>query len=277
LKSAEQLLKLLNWSNADIDILIFVSQSRDYVLPSTAIILQEKLGISKGCLAFDVPLGCSGYTYGLSVISSMMASCKLKKGLLLAGDLSSTVVNLQGQKTFPLFGDAGTATAFEYSESSSPIYIDAGSDGSGYRSIIMERNVCADGSEQIGNLILDGPKVFEFSIGEVPQSIKRILDYSSFSPAQVDYLIMHQANRLMNETIRKKCGFTEQQTPYSLQKFGNTSSASIPLTMVTQLRDELETRRCNLLLSGFGVGLSWSSALIETSNLVIPELIQYDK
>jgi 3-oxoacyl-[acyl-carrier-protein] synthase III len=289
LRSAEELLQSLQWRSAQIDILIFVSQSRNYVLPCTAILLQEKLGLPKSTLAFDIPLGCSGYTYGLSVISSMMASCGFKRGLLLCGDLSTNVINTEGKRTFPLFGDAGTATALEYMDKVPPFYFNAGSDGSRYQAIILQdkRERADQGCELNGaaarlnnkqgnDLVLDGPKVFEFSITEVPGSINKVLEDTSLSTKDIDYFIMHQANLLMNETIRKKCRFTSQQTPYSLPTFGNTSSASIPLTMVTELKNDLERNKRRLLMTGFGVGLSWATAVIETNNLCIPQLIDYD-
>jgi 3-oxoacyl-[acyl-carrier-protein] synthase-3 len=280
-QSTQKLLESLKWQPKDVDILIFVSQSRDYILPSTSILLQEKLGMSKSTLAFDIPLGCSGYTYGLMVLSSVMTACRLRHGLLLAGDLSTTVVNEQGQKTFPLFGDAGTATALEYKNGADAFLFEAGSDGSGSQAIIIPSNcqMKSLGTPPFNDntLVMNGVKVFEFSIREVPNSIKRLLEFAGISVGDIDYFIMHQANQLMNETIRKIMGFTQMQTPYSLQKFGNTSSASIPLTMVTQLKEVLESKTCKLLLSGFGVGLSWSSALLQASCLSIPDLIEYDK
>ncbi len=287
--AAERLLKKLDWKKTEIEILIFVSQSTDYYLPATSIILQDRLGLSKSCMAFDIGLGCSGYVYGLSVIMGMMMATGLKKGLLMVGDVSTITCSKDDKSTYPLFGDAGTVTALQFDESTEAIKFDLNSDGSGKDSIIIphggSRNLASSESfvkEEIAPgivrskmaLALNGLEVFNFSINEVPRSLHEFLDRTATTPESYDYFVMHQANKLMNETIRKKMGFPPEKVPYSLSRFGNTSSASIPLTIVSELSKDLENSKKKLLLAGFGVGLSWGSVSLNLTNVVLPEILE---
>ena len=288
-EAARQLLEKTNTSKEEIEVLIFVSQSCDYYLPATAITLQDRLGLSKNTVALDIGLGCSGYVYGLSVISSMMQAMNLKKGLLLVGDVSTIMCSKDDKSTYPLFGDAGTATLLESTNQQSAAFYNLMSDGSGYQSIIvpdggMRHKLSPESFEKKEiskgiarnrlSLVLDGMEVFNFAIGEVPKSIRSLHEKFGLTTEEVDYFVMHQANKLMNETIRKKLKIDPHKTPYSIGKFGNTSSASIPLTMVTEIRDELESKPLNLLLSGFGVGLSWGNVRLKTNKITCLPLIE---
>lgn len=288
-KSANALIEKLNWERESIDVLIFVSQSPDYFLPATSAILQHKLGLKKELVAFDINLGCSGYIYGLHVISNLLSTGNFKRGLLLAGDKSTLSVNYKDKSTFPLFGDAGSATALEYDTLSTPMYYNLYTDGSGYKSIIVEdggsRNHVSENSfieKEISegitrcaiNLVLDGMEIFNFALKEVASSIENILKESDTPKASIDYFIMHQANKMINETVRKKCKIEPEKVPYSINKFGNTSSASIPLTMLYQLKNELQTKKIKLLLSGFGVGYSWGNCILETNRIVCTDLLE---
>ncbi|MBX7093288.1 MAG: ketoacyl-ACP synthase III [Flavobacteriales bacterium] len=289
LPAAEKLIQALQWEQDSIGLIVFVSQSRDYVLPSTAILLQDKLGLKKSAMAFDVPLGCSGYVYGLSIVSSLMQSGVTKRALLAVGDISTMSLNYRDKSTYPLFGDAGTVTALEYDEEGEMLF-NLGSDGAGFKAIMIpdgaarhpysldseqekevEGGIFRKGTE----LILDGLEVFSFSVREVPKNVNELLDFAQRSVSNIDYFVMHQANKLMNETIRKKLKFDSGQVPYSLDEFGNTSSASIPLTITERLGDRLKQDKAQLLLSGFGVGLSWGSVLLSVRQLVLPDLIIY--
>ncbi len=288
-EAAEKLLKELHWKKEEIEILIFVSQSTDFYLPATAIILQDRLGLSKSCMAFDIGLGCSGYVYGLSVISGMMKATGLKKGLLMVGDISTATCSNEDKSTYPLFGDAGTVTALQYEENAKSISFDLNSDGSGKDAIIIPhgglRNLASPESfvkEEIApgivrskmDLALNGLDVFNFSIKEVPNSLKEFLEKIGTTTESYDYFVMHQANKLMNETIRKKMKFAPEKVPYSISKYGNTSSASIPLTIVSELSNDLKNSEKKLLLAGFGVGLSWGSVSLNLKNVVLPEIIE---
>lgn len=288
-KAANMLLEDLNWSRDEVEVLIFLSQSRDYYLPATSIILQDRLKLNKQCMAFDIGLGCSGYVYGLSIISSLMSAANLKKGMLLVGDISSITCSKEDKSTYPLFGDAGTATAFEYNTEAEKLKFNLRSDGSGFDTIIIPaggvRNVVTkDAFEKKEiekgivrnnlNLALKGLDVFNFSVNEVPKQVNDFFNTYGLDNNNIDFFVMHQANKLMNETIRKKLKIDASKVPYSLKEFGNTSSASIPLTIVTQLADLARNQPLNLLLSGFGVGLSWGTAMVSTNKIICSELIE---
>ncbi|MFA5417113.1 MAG: ketoacyl-ACP synthase III [Bacteroidales bacterium] len=287
--AAEKLLEVLPWERKEIELIIFVSQSRDYIIPATAGLLQDRLGLSHSTIAFDIGLGCSGYVYGLSVIGSMMTTGRIKKALLFTGDISTLNTSFRDKSAFPLFGDAGTATALEYKAGASPMMFNLQTDGSGYDAIIIPdggiRNFADkdtsfeylkinEGIYRNGfNIALDGIKVFSFSLREVKRNVHALLEYAQSSLDDVDYIILHQANKLMNETIRKQLKQPVEKMPLSLKEYGNTSSASIPLTLVTRIREEMEHNKNQLLLSGFGVGLSWGSVLLETDQIVCPEIL----
>ncbi|MFT4536372.1 MAG: 3-oxoacyl-[acyl-carrier-protein] synthase-3 [Saprospiraceae bacterium] len=288
-EAANQLIDQLDWKKEEIGILIFVSQSSDYLLPATSIILQDRLGLPKSCMAFDIGLGCSGYVYGLSVMSAMMSASKIEKGLLLVGDVSSATCAIEDKSTYPLFGDAGTATALTYKDKSPHFYFNLQNDGSGFDKIIIKdggiRNLITEKSlvkREISegivrtdlNVCLSGMDIFNFSVTEVPKSIKAFCEYIDRDLNEFDYIMLHQANKLMNETIRKKIKIPVEKVPYSIAKFGNTSSASIPLTIITELQNECRQSNIELLLSGFGVGLSWGVCNLQLDHIVCPDLIE---
>jgi 3-oxoacyl-[acyl-carrier-protein] synthase-3 len=288
--AAEKLIADLGWDKKEIELLIFISQSRDFIIPSTAGIIQDRLGLPHSCVAYDIGLGCSGWVYGISSIASMMSATKIKKALLLVGDISTLTASYRDKSTYPLFGDAATATAFELDENAAPIHFNLESDGSGYDAIIIPdgglRNFISKKSfdyKKYGEgiyrtrfqLALNGIDVFNFALREVVPNAKKLMQEISKTTADFDYFVMHQANLLMNETIRKMMKIEKEKTPYTIQKFGNTSSASIPLTIVHQLREQITTRKVQLLTCGFGVGLSWGSVAIEMDKVVCPEVIDY--
>jgi len=288
--ATEKLLKDLKWDRKEIELLIFVSQSRDYVLPQTACILQDKLGLSKECMALDMCAGCSAYPYGLSVIGGLMTSGEIKKGLLLIGDISSA--NSYRDKSFyPLAGDAGTATALEYSPGSNGMHFNLQTDGAGYNALIIPdggfRNYASKDSfkyKKYGkgvirhnlHVALDGIEIFNFALREVAPNAKKLLKYSETDIETIDYFVFHQANKLINETVRKILKVQPEKCPYSLDRYGNTSSASIPLTIVTELNKKIQKGKNKMLLSGFGVGLSWGSVIVETDKIKCPEVIDYE-
>ncbi|MBI9035334.1 MAG: ketoacyl-ACP synthase III [Bacteroidales bacterium] len=289
-EAAEKLISELDWNKEDIELLVFISQSGDFILPATATILQDRLGLPKTCMAYDVGLGCSGFVYGLSQVSSLVQTGAAKKALLLVGDISTATASYRDKSTFPLFGDAATATAIEYKEESSPIHFNLMSDGSGYDAIIIPdgglRNFINEDSfkeKKYGEGIyrtgiqvaLDGIKVFTFSQKEVVPNIRALVETTlEKSLEEMDYFVLHQANLLMNNSIRRKMKLEKEKFPLSIDRFGNTSSASIPLTIVTELREELQSKEANMLLCGFGVGLSWGSVQWKADKIVIPELIE---
>ncbi|NCA75770.1 MAG: ketoacyl-ACP synthase III [Alphaproteobacteria bacterium] len=287
--AAEPLLRELNWDRSEIEMLVFVSQSRDYLVPTTACIIQDRLGLSHSCLAYDIGLGCSGYVYGLSAVAGMMQTGAVRKALLMVGDISTLTTSYRDKSTYPLFGDVGTVTALEYDPGAPAIHFNLQTDGSGYRAIMINdgaaRNVVTRKSFIIKkkgpgiyrsrlHLELDGIEVFNFTLREVVPNIKALLNAKEISLSDIDHVVFHQANRLINETLRKMLKLHPEKVPYSIREFGNTSGASVPLTMVVALRDQLRNQRQKLLLSTFGVGLSWGSAIIETDSITVPDLLE---
>jgi len=291
--AAEALISGLQWNKDDISIVVFVTQTPDYILPATSPIIQHRLGLSKDCYTLDISLGCSGWVYAMSVVAGLLS--KLidggGKALLLTGDTPSKISSNQDKSTYPLFGDAGTVTALEYVKDAEPMLFGMNSDGSGYKSIIINdggygfRNpfslssldMVVRGEGIVSNnlhQILDGMDVFSFGIREVPKSVNRLVDTFNLDKDKIDYFVFHQANLYMNEQIRKKLKLPVEKVPYSLKNFGNTSSASIPLTLATQLHNELKEKKLQHIACGFGVGLSWGSMYFTTDNIVCIPLVE---
>ncbi len=213
----------------------------------------------------------------------MIAAGGVKKGLLLVGDRSA---NLED----PIFSDSGTATALEFDQNAAPMYFDLNSDGSGYKAIILpvggQREPVAiqhllpyrenekDRWHRATDLQLDGTAVLSFSTQRVPPAVDKLIAYAGVSKDDIDYFVFHQANRMINETIRKKLGLAIEKVPSTLRDFGNTSGASLPLTMTARINKELESGPKRVLLSGFGIGLSWGTCLVDIEGAVFPELIE---
>ena len=280
--AAERLLEAVEWSREDVDALIVVTQSPDYLIPATAIILQDRLKLRHSTIAYDINLGCSGYPFGIYTVGSMLSSGGITKALLLVGDKCAGLSD-------PLFSDCGTATALEHDPGAPPIHFDLNSDGSGYRAIMLPvgghreptqvhhllQHRDADGQmRRDADLILDGTAVLNFSTQRVPPAIRQLCEYANTPLESIEYFVLHQANRMINETIRKKLGLATERVPTTLYEYGNTSSASVPLTMTVCLRDTLTQRPATLLLSGFGIGLSWGSCIVRTSGVAMPPLVE---
>lgn len=282
--AAEKLIADLGWEKSDIDILVFVSQNADYILPATACILQDRLGLKKECYAEDIALGCSGWVYGLSTIAGLMSGGDAKKALLLAGDAKRRAE----YELDTLMGFSGTATAIEYEEGAEGFKFHIGTDGSGYQSIIIPdggaRNMTTERSfvkeEVNGSMInrltprMDGMDVFSFAITVPPKSIKKLAEKYGFDYHEADYFVFHQGNVIMLDKIIKKLKVDPEKMPLSLPYFGNTSSASIPITIATQLKGKIEHKHTKFIGCGFGVGLSWGTVAFETENIVISDLVE---
>jgi len=287
-EAAEKILSELSWDRSEIEALVFVSQTPDYRNPATSCILQDRLGLPVNCISFDISMGCSGYVYGLSVLAGIMSTGNIKKALLLVGDTTSLTSSPEDKSRALLFGDAGTATALEYDESTEPILFHLATDGSGYKAIYTPhsgfRNRVTPESFEIkdyGDGVkramvhswLDGLDVFSFGISRAPQTVNQLCEKYGIDRENVDYFLFHQANMMMNEKIRKKLKLPEEKVPYHLKDFGNTSCATIPLLMVTNLREELETKEVSTILCAFGVGLSWGSVNLKLNKISCPELL----
>ena len=283
--AAEKLISDLGWDKAEIEGVVFVSQTTDYYEPATACIVQHRLGLSKECYAEDIVLGCSGWVYGLSNAASLVTHGSMKKVLLMAGDAKR-----HAEANDPLFGFAGTVTALEYKEGVKDLSFHFGTDGSGYDAIIIpdggSRNPVTvksfeeesvDG-KQVNRLQtrMKGMDVFSFGISTAPKSIKKLAEHFGFDYLEYDYFVFHQANMKMNNMIAKKLKLASEKVPSCLRYFGNTSSASIPLTIVTQLKGKIENRHTKFICCGFGVGLSWGTVALETDDIVISDLVEVE-
>lgn len=285
--AAEKLIADLGWNKNEIEALIFVSQTPDYVLPATACILQDRLGLSKECYASDISLGCSGWVYGLSSVASLVASGMIKKALLLCGDAKKRF-KTSNQLRDPLFGSAGTATAIEYSEGDKGLNFHFGTDGSGFDAIVTPDGgsrspftVDSFNFEEINGkqqcrlqTRMKGMDVFSFGISTAPKSVKKLAEHFGFDYNQADYVIFHQANMKMNDMIAKKLKLPAEKVPSCMYNFGNTSSASIPLTIVSKLKGKFENKPTKFICCGFGVGLSWGTVVFDTNNVVVSQLVE---
>ena len=284
--AAEQLIDDLKWDKKDIDVLIFVSQTPDYILPATACILQDRLGLSKDCYATDISLGCSGWVYGLSSVASLLGRGSCKKGLLLCGDAKKRF-KVSNQLRDPLFGSAGTATAIEFEEGAKGFQFHFGTDGSGFDAIITPdggarspfKTESFEFEEIEGKQMcrmqtrMKGMDVFAFGISTAPKSVKKLGEHFGFNYLDYDYFVFHQANMKMNNMIKKKLKLDDEKVPSCMYHFGNTSSASVPLTIVTQLKGKCENNK-KLICCGFGVGLSWGTVAIDFNNVVVSDLVE---
>jgi 3-oxoacyl-[acyl-carrier-protein] synthase-3 len=241
---------------SEISVLVFVTNFPDYFLPSTAHIIKKKLDLSQECLAVQINEGCSGYLYGLQVLLSLLQSTNGHKGLLLAGDTTTKVISNDDAGTLPLFGDAGSATIIE--KVRSDIFIKLGSDAEGFEDIIV-RGGGFRHQKQEARLEMNGMNVFSFGINKVPKIITDFLNELGLTP-KIDFIALHQANQLMLDRIIKKLGIQSATVLMSLEKYGNTSSASIPLSITIGLVEDGLSKEQTFLTCGFGVGLSWATA-----------------
>lgn len=280
-EAAKTLIARLDWATDSIDGLIFVSQTPDYRLPATACSLHGRLGLSTHCQALDVSLGCSGYVYGLWLASTLVKA-GLKRVLVLAGDTSSRMVDPNDRATALLFGDAGSATALEADDAAAPMHFRLGSDGAGARHLIIPEGAYRTG-QQDGrwgegfdptHLYMDGAEVFTFTLRAVPALVRQTLADAGLAPEDVDAYALHQANRFMLRHLAKKIGAGEDRVPINIERYGNTSSATIPLLLTTDLAQRITTAPTRLMLVGFGVGYSWGAALIDAAPLTVAEAIE---
>ena len=275
--ACEDLLSNLNWSKKSVDLLLVVTQSGEYIIPSTSIILQDRIGFPTSTLAFDINLGCSGYPYGVIVLGSIMKSLGLKRGVLLVGDQSSSTGSPDAGREI-LFSDCGTATALELDDKASELYFDGFSDGSGALAIYVPHGGKRHSTEKeshdyrlmnegvtrkMTDVHLDGPAIMNFSIGVVPDALRAICTKSEIQIEKIDYFVLHQANKMINETIRKKMKMPEEKFPLVLYEYGNTSSATIPITISSKLKESIALADKLICVCGFGIGLSWASLIFK--------------
>ena len=257
----------------EIGVLINVTQNPDYRTPSTALALHKRLGLNKNCMAFDVNLGCSGFTYGVSLAASLLKNSDAGKALVLVGDTQARSrkgldIGQRSSNTTLLFGDASSATLLEKTQGSS-IKSALMSDGTGHKAISTPYNAWKHpvGPESIPG---DDIAVFNFAINEVPALLQDYLEKIGKRMDDYDDLILHQANMMIIKNIAKRVGVSMDKVPVSIDRFGNTSGASIPLTIVDKYGNCEEHKEIKMLTSGFGVGLSWGAMeiIINTDDIL---------
>jgi 3-oxoacyl-[acyl-carrier-protein] synthase-3 len=286
--AGERLLEELDWAPDSVEALLFVSQTPDYVLPATACTMQERLGLSHGVAAWDVNLGCSGYVYGLWQAMSMIRAAGMSRVLLAAGDTCTKFCAPGDRSTALLFGDAASMTALEADERGGAHFA-VGTDGGGAENLIIPaggfRKQCSpetlprqEDAEGIlrseHDLHMQGMEIFNFTIRRVPPMLGDVLDSAGWEPEELTAALFHQANLFIIDHLRKKLRLTREQVPTSIEEFGNTSCASIPLTWTERLGagEGEEPRR--LAMAGFGVGYSWAAAALEAGPCVMPDLVE---
>lgn len=283
IRAAEKLLSD-KIDRSTIDFLILCTQSPDYYLPTTACVLQDKLGLSNDCGAFDYNLGCSGYIYGLSIAKGLIESGQARKVLLLTAETYSKYINPKDNTVYPLFGDAATATLIEgYDEEKSGLDGFAlGTNGAGYHNLIVPvggmkqryfETAVEETTDEYGNyrtnrdLYMHGSAISDFALDVVPKTVERILAKTGMSKADVDYYVFHQANKFMLQFLQMKCDLLDYPYWNDVKEYGNTVSCSIPIALVDMLETNKDKDINKVMSIGFGVGLSWGGCIIDSSKI----------
>lgn len=274
-------------SSGDIDALILVTQTPDNLLPNTASYIHKELGLNKTCLSFDTNIACSGYVYGLYLAYMMVESGGCSNVLLLTSDTISKLINIKDRSVAPMFGDGASATLIQRSEEETNSYFSLYSDGNGSNDIMLpaggfkmpiSKETKVEYTDKSGNvrsaenLYMDGGKVADFTTREQPKAIKDILSYANMSSENIDYFLLHQANKFVVSAIAKLLNLPLNKVPSDLQtKYGNLTSTSIPVTICENMINKQST----LLLNGFGAGLSWGAAIINIKEIEVSKVRFY--
>lgn len=282
--AAERLIEAIGWEKDSIDVLIFGSVTGDYKTPPTSGILQHRLGLPNSTFVLDIPMGCCGSIYSINVAGNLLSRGDVKRALLLVGDTALRMGSMKDKSRVPLFGDSGTAMALEYDPEAEDIVIDFNTLGAGYEALITPHGgfrhpLTAESfvEEDFGNGIIRAPKdtlingmdVFSFAISRPPISIKKMMETYGLTVDNVDYFLIHQANKLIVDRIVKKLKLPLEKVPYDLQEFGNLGGASVPMLMSYNLVEELQERPMTLLCSAFGLGLTWATMILKVNKPVV--------
>jgi 3-oxoacyl-[acyl-carrier-protein] synthase-3 len=283
--AAERLIAGLGWEKETIDILLFASVTGDYKTPPTSAILQDRLGLPSSTFVLDVPMGCCGCMYCINIAGNMLSAGTAKRALILVGDTAMRMGNSKDKSRGPLFGDCGTALALEYDTTADDIIIDFNTLGAGYQALMTPhggyRHPVTKESfieEDFGNGIIRAPKdalingmnVFSFAITKPPVSMKKMMEELGLDKDRdVDFFLIHQANKLIVDRLVKKLKLPTEKVPYNLQKFGNLGGASILMLMVSEIAEELNSKPLTLLCSSFGLGLTWGVMILRTNQMKV--------
>lgn len=253
--AAKDLLHQTNTAVSDVGLIVLVTQTGDQLLPNTVIKIQSGLGLSKEALALEVNMGCAGFVHGLYLVGNLLQQLQQPHAILICGDFSSRLLDARDTGTVPLFSDAVSASLLSRSPSEHwrfQLYNNA-TDNDAISMRTIEKGEAEENLNALRHLKLDGHKILNFGLKSVVPGIQQFLRETDV--ASIDYYFFHQASRIINSAIREKLNISEDKCPMSLDEYGNTSSATIPLTMC--ITPELKEKRNNLLLCGFGTGLSW--------------------
>ena len=282
--ATEKLLSDKGTDRETIGVCVFVTQTPDYRVPATACVLHKRLGLPKDCIAFDVNLGCSGYVYGMQIVCSLMQTTNTKYGLLLVGDTSNKVIPPMDQSSVMLFGDSGSATLLEKNDGAPLISSAYRTDGEGFKAIIIpsgayrnrtaphERVKWGDGNERSDyDLYMNGVDVFTFTISEVPALINEFIEKNQVDKNAIDCYAFHQANCYILKQLVKKAKLDKGKMHISMDRYGNTSVTSIPLTLCDCYGNCSDEASKKIFSCGFGIGLSWGISLFEMDpNDILP-------
>lgn len=287
--AAEKLISDNNIDKSEIDLLVFLSQTPDYRMPATSILLQDRLGLPMTTMAFDVSLGCSGFLSALTIVYSMLQNHGFRKALLLDGETRSKVYSRKDRREAFIFGDAGVAALIERDDKFGKSHFSIHSDGSrgelimipggGYRNMSSAETIKEKVVDEYGNIrsdeqaYMNGADVFNFVIVEIPKDIKKLMAETGEDIQSLDYYVFHQANAFINNHIAKRLKLDSAKIPWTIQKYGNTSSVSVPLTICSELKDSMSGEK-RVLLSAFGVGMAWATAIVPFVDCQISDIVE---
>jgi 3-oxoacyl-[acyl-carrier-protein] synthase-3 len=247
---------------SEIDLIIVATSTPDFIFPSTACLLQSKLG-NKGAMAFDVQAVCSGFVYALNVADKFIRSGSHKKALVVGAEVFSRILDWEDRATCVLFGDGAGAVVLEASEQPGVLATVAHADGSQHGILSVPGSIC--GGKVVGDpfLRMDGQAVFKFAVRVLSEMVNECCELAGITTAEIDWLIPHQANIRIIESTSKKLGLSSDKVIVTVDQHGNTSAASIPLALDAAVRDGRIQRGQKLLLEGVGGGFTWGAVLIE--------------
>lgn len=278
IKAAENLFKINPGLRKEIDYLVFVSDALDYKGPTSACIIQDKLGLSKNCSAIDVLHGCTGYIHGLSIAKAMILSEIAQNVLLLCADIPTRTIHPEDYISAGLFSDSGAATYISKESGSKKIgeFI-FGTDGSGAKHLMVERSASKkpaskewleqykdiESGLEGGRLRMNNEKVSLFAIKKVPLLIEQILEKNKLKLVDIDFFVLHQANGTLLNFLQKKMKIPKEKFIINIENNGNTVSASIPIAIKQDLVEkDLLSPGDKILIAGFGIGFSWGGTVI---------------
>ena len=283
-QAANDLLENLNVKRESIDGLLFISYTPDYLMPATSYVLHKKLKLSENCVVADIPQACSGFVFGLYQ-AGMMLNSGCKRVLLLVGDTFSKFTDMFRDHTAPVFGDAGTATLLEYDPSAFPAYFNIKSDGNSHDALIckngafrnpIQRGAFYEDDSYCYESKMNGAQIFNFTLEKIAKSIEEVLQYANTLKEEIRTYVLHQANKFIIKNIALQLKLSEDLFPIStLTKYGNQCGASIPCAVCDSLKERFSSGAGKTLFAGFGVGLSWISAVMDLQPMYCSPVLEY--